>query len=278
VVEVSGSGQGEEFRSALTAWEARLREVLDALAIGPLLGSSTYGGSVFVHKIGTDSAFFQHVVASQDVITVTEFQPELIGLIDDAIAKLDANDTCRRAALNYRESLLYSSVLVACVHLLRALEVLAGSKQAVPRCSNPKCGEFIACAACGTQPSWPRTRYDEIKRIIGGPAYDFFYRKDGVRAKLMHGTYVEQADLARWTPILRQGIQTELWTTLGLPGFAFGRERGPVRFSTASHWLGSSTAFPTLTELVELIESDALTFYSDPVVLTPDVVAVLEPY
>src|SRR4051794_25372093 len=124
VVEVSGVGQGEEFRPALAAWEARLREVLDALAIGPLLGSSTYGGSVFVHKIGTDSAFFQHVVASQDVITVTEFQPELTGLIDDAIAKLDANETCRRAALNYRESLLYPSVLVACVHLLRALEVL----------------------------------------------------------------------------------------------------------------------------------------------------------
>lgn len=270
----SGQWEAAEFRKALVEWEARLKQLLDAIAVGPGAGLSTYGGSILIEKQGATVAFFQRLVIHNEVVTLTEFAPAQLDVIHRTMARLESDPRIGVTTLNYRESLLYKSALVSTVHLLRALEVLAGKVARMSKCSN--CSNEIRCATCGTAASWPATDRAELERMLGTASYDYFYRKPGARNLIMHGSYVDQNQLREHTQVLREAVQAELWSAVAVPEKAAFRPALPAFAYTAyPRWIETEGREVTLEQLVNMHATNQLHFLSSPRLMRQDEIDAL---
>ena len=261
--------EADEFQPALADADDRLRTVLDALTATALIAASTYAGSVLVERAGSSIIWCQLWDEQPDVVTIAESLTHILAGFDAALEGVQEEKELRSAAHHYRESLLYGSALVSTIHLLRALEALAGKETYSPSC--PSCGEETTCKACGKIVTYSRTSHPELEHLLGTPTFKYFYKNPGARNRLMHGGWVEQTDLAKYLPILRKTVEGELRTALGLNAKAWiERARGPVAYRSYPIWLDTGGSRVSLDQLLDIHRTNGLSHSSQPRMLTQE--------
>jgi hypothetical protein len=264
-----GESEGADIGSAVAAFENRMRQVLDALAICRVAAVSSYGGSLFVSRPGTSLGFLRHVKTHREEIPLTPGHRREISEVESAVPILASDDGLANAARHYRESLSYASSLVAAMHLLRAAEALARTITASPKCS--KCRSDMVCAACNQPYLYSRTDPAELEEIIGTSAYEYFYKKPGLRNLLMHGAEIDQEQMSPHAASLREGVQRRIRSLAGAaPAPPLDRPRSLFGYQAAGLWLETRSRFPDFRRLLEMADERLLTFESEPRLLRED--------
>jgi hypothetical protein len=239
-VYASAQRTATDMKAAVADFETRLRSVLDIVTIGVLVSTSTYGGSLLVDREDLPYAFFRRLRVNPDSFTLTTSSREqLLGPADGALEALEVSPAFANAARHFRESLIHGSVLVACIHLLRAVEALADK------------GSF--------------------SDLIGEIEYEFFYKKPGMRHHIMHGEEVEQSVLAPHMEALRSAVQDRLRTSAGYTETPFlQRPMSPLSFTPTLFWLVSESPTLSLSTLEAMAKAGSLDFASDPARVRPE--------
>jgi hypothetical protein len=266
-VRATGTLAAADWRTALYEFGARLRSLMGAIAVEELVALSSYGGSLVITRNNSRYAYLSWSRGEKEPVTVALVGEERGKQIEEAAVQLANNDSTNAAA-HYREFLLYGSMLVKAVHLLRAAEALAGTISVQTKCQN--CSELVECRNCQQATTVPRTDEVKLKEIMGKTSYKYFYRTPGVRHDLMHGRYVDQLAMKEHLEPLEKGVQNTLRSRLSFSEKPPRRRAaGLYAYRVRRMLLETDTSFPPLVELIRILESN-MSFEGDPRLVSGD--------